>query len=152
MQGWIVTGRISCCAALAALALAGCNSTGAPEAPPPAAPAAGAAAAAPGLAKPVKTAELAPDGVLAGALGANLSEGDRKIAFAAQLDALASGQRKTWRGGAGGAYGYVEPGAEAPGLKGSCRSYAHTIYFGGRPQSASGQACREADGAWRAAG
>lgn len=97
-------------------------------------------------------AEQAPDGVLAGALGAKLGDADRKTAFAAQLEALSSGKRKTWRGSAGGAYGFVEPGAETPGPKGSCRSYAHTIYFGGRPQSASGEACHEAGGSWRQAG
>ena len=134
--------------AFAPLALAGCSPTGAPEAPA-AAVVAGAAVAAPVVpAVAVKPAEQAPDGVLVGALGSKLNEADRKAAFTAQLAALSSGQRKTWRGGAGGAFGYVEPGAETPGLKGNCRSYAHTVYFGGRPQSASGQACREADGTW----
>ena len=140
------------------VSLAGCNSIGAPEAPAPAvAPVAGAAVAPPPPgSKPVKAAEAkpleqAPDGVLAGVFGSKLRDGERKTAFAAQIDALTSGQRKTWRGEPGGAYGYIEPGVETPGLKGSCRSYNHTIYFAGRPQTSSGQSCREADGVWRAA-
>ena len=151
-------GAFSAAITLVSLSLAGCNSLGAPEAPAPAvAPIAGAAVAAPPPgAKPVKVAEAkppeqTPDGVLAGSFGAKLGEGERKTAFAAQLDALTTGQRKTWRGAPGGAYGYIEPGIETPGLKGSCRSYNQTIYFAGRPQTASGQSCREPDGVWRAA-
>ena len=135
--------------ALAPLGLAACSSTGAPDAPAAGA-VAGAAVAAPAVpAPPAKPVEPVPDGVLAGPLGGKLNEADRKGAFAAQLAALSTGQKKTWRG-AGGTYGFIEPGAESPSLKGSCRAYSHTIFFNGRPQSASGQSCREADGTWRA--
>ena len=155
-----VVWRGAACAAslVGALLLAGCNTLGAPDAP---AAVAGAGAATPGAkpvkladAKPadVKPADRAPDGVLAGAFGSKLAESERKTAFSSQLDALSTGQRKTWRGAPGGAYGYIEPGVESTGAAGACRSYAHTIYFAGRPQSASGQACRGADGTWRAAG
>ena len=141
--------------ALAPLGLAACSSTGAPEAPAAAVvvgnTVAGAAVAAPSVPAPVaKPVEPVPDGVLAGPLGGKLNEADRKGAFAAQLAALSTGQKKTWRG-AGGTYGFIEPGAESPSLKGSCRAYSHTIFFNGRPQSASGQSCREADGTWRSA-
>ena len=30
----------------------------------------------------------------------------------------------------------------------SCRSYTHTIYIDGRPQTARGTACRNPDGTW----
>ena len=134
-----------CVLFIAPLVLAACASTGADTpAPPPIAAVAGAAIAA----KPAPPAEQAPDGVLAGALGGKLSQADRKAAFAAQIAALASGQRKTWRG-ASGAFGYVEPGGAGP-FNGACRAYTHTVYLAGRPQSAAGQSCRGEDGTWKA--
>ena len=139
--------------AFAALLMTGCSSIGGP-AVPVAGVVAGAAAAAPAAA--VKTVPVAaapveqvPDGVLAGPLGARISETDRKVAFAAQGNALATGQRKTWRGTSGGSYGYVEVGPEITGIAGNCRSYTHTIFFAGRPQSSAGQACHSTDGGWR---
>lgn len=83
-------------------------------------------------------------GVLAGPLGAALAPEDRQIGYAAQLEALDSGQRRPWKGG-NGVYGYIEPAAGV----GACRDYTHTIYIGGRPRSGKGAACREPNGAWR---
>jgi surface antigen len=112
----------------AALTLAACNATApsttsvAPAAPEP-----------PGA------------GVVGVAVGQSLSDKDKEIAIAAQHDAVNSGARKTWKG-SHGAYGYIEPGPES----GSCRDYTHRIYIDGRPTSAKGQACRKADGVYRA--
>jgi surface antigen len=111
-------------------ALAGC----APVSPPPAA--APAVVAAPAGPPP-------PAGVIAGPLGAKLTGADRQTAFDAQVAALDGGKRQSWKGGAG-AFGFVEPGAEA----GACREYSHTIYVDGRPQSGKGRACRSPDGSW----
>lgn len=120
-------------AVAASLALAACSSTSPGE--PPAA--AAVAPAAPAI-----------SGVLASAFGASLPEADRQHAFAAQIAALDSGKRQSWRGG-NGLFGYVEPGAESALSAGKCRDYAHTIYVAGRPKTASGSACKQADGSWR---
>ena len=115
-----------------ALGLAACN-TAAP--PPP------QAVAAP----PPNPAAL---GVSGGATGSRLSEADRQIAGQAQISAIESGQRKSWRGKQG-AYGLVEPGLEGQRSEGVCRDYSHTIYIDGRPQAGKGLACKGQNGAWR---
>lgn len=120
---------------LASLALAACSSTRTAEPPP----AAAAQPAAPAIA-----------GVLAGSFAAGLSDADRQRAYDAQILALESGKRQSWRGDHG-LFGYVEPGAESVRSDGKCRDYAHTIYVAGRPRTASGSACRQAEGSWRMA-
>ena len=91
--------------------------------------------------------------LLDGPIGSRLAEVDRDQAFKAETDALESGERRTWRG-AKGTYGFVVPGAtaSAEAAGGECRSFSHTIYFGGRPQTGQGRGCRGADGTWRIAG
>jgi surface antigen len=112
--------------AIAVLAtLSGCASSSG-ETPPPA-----AAVAVPYV------------GLASGSLGANLNPTDKTAANKAELAALASGERKTWRGD-DGSYGYVAP---APGA-GDCRDITHTVYINGRPQVAKGTACRAGDG-WK---
>lgn len=110
-----------------ALGLAACVSTQ-PEPPVTAAPAGPA---------PVT-------GWLAGPAGHALDETDRQRAFEAQLTAVDTGRRSSWRS-AKGHFGLVEPGAEAGG---GCRSFTHTIYIDGRAQRGGGTACRAAGG-WR---
>ncbi len=82
-------------------------------------------------------------GLVSGALGAGLDNGDRTAANKAESDALASGDKKTWRGD-DGAYGYVAPGA----ANGDCRDLTHTVYINGRPRVGKGTACK-ADGGWK---
>jgi len=82
-------------------------------------------------------------GVIGSAIGQTLDEADRMTAIAAQQEAVASGSRKSWRGGHG-AYGFITPGPETDG----CREYTHRIFVNGRPQEAKGRACRE-NGEWR---
>jgi surface antigen len=84
-------------------------------------------------------------GVIAGALGASLTDADRRTASDAQQEALAKGQRKSWKARTGTTFGFVEPGPES----GACREYTHTVYFDGRPRSEKGQGCRQADGSWK---
>lgn len=115
----------------AATLLAGCQSVGAP-------PSVGAANATAVVAPPAP----AP-GVIGAAIGQSLDETDRFAAIAAQQDAVATGNRKSWRGGKG-AYGFIIPGPET----GGCRDYTHRIFINGRPQEAKGRACQE-NGAWR---
>jgi surface antigen len=85
-----------------------------------------------------------PAGVIAGPLGASLTEADRQAGFSAQIAALDQGQRRSWKG-SNGTFGYVEPGAES----GACRVYTQTVYIDGRPRSGQGQACRQPDGSWK---
>lgn len=97
---------------------------------------------------------------LEGPVGQRLAAADRDKALAAEQDALAAGQRKTWRG-TGGTYGYVEPAASgaapadgvppAPGAD-ACRTFTSTIYIGGRPQVGRGRGCPSPDGTYRIVG
>ena len=86
-------------------------------------------------------------GVIAGPLGASLSEADRRVAADAQYDALEKGEKKSWKAKTGTTFGFVEPGAEAAG----CRSYSHTVFVNGRSKTETGQGCRGADGSWKLA-
>lgn len=132
MRGWMTA------VAIASLALGACSSTGSGE--PPAATAASTKPTAPAI-----------SGVIAGPFAAELSEADRQRAHEAEVSALESGKRQSWRGDKG-LFGYVEPGTESAGIGGKCRDYSHTIYQAGRPKTASGSACRQSDGSWRATG
>jgi surface antigen len=84
-------------------------------------------------------------------IGAAMDDEDRQRAYAAQMSALndgAAGAPVSWRNPDSGRYGTVVPGPyyEAEGRR--CRSYTHTIYIDGRPQTARGTACRNPDGTW----
>ena len=125
--------------ALAPLSLAGCSSVGSGGAPPAIAAAPQEPAAA------VIPMGAALGGVLGGAIGASLSDGDRQSAWEAQVGALDSGQRRSWRGSRG-VFGYVEPGAAAGD---GCRAYSQTIYIAGRPNRGHGVGCKLPDGSWK---
>ena len=124
-----------------AWSLASCSSVG-PPAPAVQNPAAAAAPALP--------TGAALGGVLGGPVGAQMDEADRQAAYDAQVAALDSGQRRTWRGRAG-LFGYVEVGSGADGVQGYCRTYSQTIYVAGHPQRGHGLGCRQPDGVWRMA-
>lgn len=83
-------------------------------------------------------------GLAGGSLGDSLSPAGKTAANAAEIAALNSGDRKTWRGD-DGSYGYVAPGAAS----GDCRELTHTIYINGRPNVGKGTACRAPDGGWK---
>jgi surface antigen len=114
------------------VSLSGCATT----TPEVTAPAAAAAAA-------VVVPPPPYSGLASGSLGGSLDAVSRTAANDAEVAALNSGERKTWRG-ADGAYGYVAPGAAT----GDCRELSHTIYINGRPQIGKGTACRAAGG-WK---
>jgi surface antigen len=116
------------CAVL--VSLSGC-ATSPESAPPP-------------VATPAAPAPYA--GLASGALGASLDSASRTAPDGAEIAALNSGERKTWRGD-DGSYGYVTPGASA----GDCRDVSHTIYINGRPKVGTGTACK-ADGGWKLKG
>jgi len=90
-------------------------------------------------------------GLLGSAIGASLDEQDRQLAYAAEMDALERGQAGAavpWRSTHTGYYGNVVPGPYYDTGGQRCRQYTHTVYIGGRPQSARGTACRNPDGTW----
>jgi len=88
-------------------------------------------------------------------IGAALDDEDKQRAYAAQMDALErgpSGAPVSWKNPDSGRYGTIVPG---PGYQESgrnCRSFTHTIYIDGRPQTARGTACRNPDGTWTSFG
>ena len=86
-------------------------------------------------------------------IGASLDDDDRERAYAAQMDALERGQSGapvSWKNPDSGRYGTVVPGPTYVENGRNCRSYTHTIYIDGRPQTARGTACRNPDGSWTA--
>jgi surface antigen len=127
-----------------AVCLGGCSGFGTSGGSPPPPPVA---------AMPVQPAApsiptgAALGGVLAGPVGAALSEADREAAWNAQVSALDSGQRRSWRG-AHGVFGFVELGAETGG---GCRAYSQTIYVAGRPNRGQGVGCKQPDSSWKMA-
>jgi surface antigen len=128
----------------AAGTLGACNTTGGSS------PAPSAAATAPAAAGAVVPENVDPSmlgGVLAGSVGLGLENSDRIAAYKAQVAALESGERKSWRGEKG-VFGYVE----AAPSQGSCRSFTQTVFVAGRPYVGRGSACRQADGTWMASG
>ena len=121
------------------LGLAGCSSVGSGAAPP-----AGAAAPVEPAAPAIPTG-AALGGVLGGPIGASLGDSDRQAAWEAQVAALDSGQRRSWRG-SHGVFGYVEPGAA---MGDGCRAFSQTIYIAGRPNRGHAVGCKQPDGSWK---
>jgi surface antigen len=92
-------------------------------------------------------------GLLGNRIGASMDDEDKRRAYAAQMDALNNGAPDapvTWRNPDDGRYGTVVPGPYYVHDGRRCRSYTHTIYIDGRPQTARGTACRNPDGTWTA--
>lgn len=84
-------------------------------------------------------------------IGNALDDQDKQRAYAAQMDALErgpSGAPVSWRNPDSGRYGTIVPGPSYAQGGRNCRSYTHTIYIDGRPQTARGAACRNPDGTW----
>jgi surface antigen len=84
-------------------------------------------------------------------IGAAMDDDDKRHAYAAQIDALDDGEPGapvSWRNPDSGRYGNVVPGPYYDHGGRRCRAYTHTIYIDGRPQTARGTACRNADGSW----
>ena len=92
-------------------------------------------------------------GMLGNRIGAAMDDDDKQRAYAAQMAALESGAPGApvaWRNPDSGRYGSVVPGPAYQQQARKCRSYSHTIYIDGRPQTARGAACRNPDGTWTA--
>jgi surface antigen len=94
-------------------------------------------------------------GLIGNRIGAALDDEDRQRAYAAQMDALERGRPGapvSWRNPDSGRYGTIVPGPAYQEAGRNCRSFTHTIYIDGRPQTARGTACRNPDGSWTSLG
>jgi surface antigen len=94
-------------------------------------------------------------GFLGNRIGAALDDDDKRRAYAAQMQALESGPSGapvSWRNPDSGRYGDVIPGPAYQANGSTCRSYTHTIYIDGKPQTQRGTACRNPDGTWTTVG
>ena len=94
-------------------------------------------------------------GLIGNRIGASLDDEDKERAYAAQMDALERGQSGapvSWRNPDSGRYGTIVPGPAYQQADRNCRSFTHTIYIDGRPQTARGTACRNPDGTWTSVG
>ncbi len=94
-------------------------------------------------------------GLIGNRIGAALDDEDKQRAYAAQMDALDRGQSGapvSWRNPDSGRYGTVVPGPQYQQGGRNCRSYTHTVYIDGQPQTSRGTACRNPDGTWTAVG
>jgi surface antigen len=95
------------------------------------------------------------NGILSGPVGASLGERDRQRAYAAEMQALETGEPGEptgWRGETPGRYGTIVPGAQYQARGTRCRDFTHTIYIDGRPQAMRSTACRNPDGSWSPVG
>jgi surface antigen len=63
------------------------------------------------------------------------------------------GREYAWRNPHTNHYGYVTPGDYYDegygGYSGRCREFEQRVYIDGRPETATGVACRQPDGTWR---
>jgi surface antigen len=94
-------------------------------------------------------------GLIGNRIGASLDDEDKRRAYAAQMDALErgpSGAPVSWKNPDSGRYGTIVPGPSYQERGHDCRSFTHTIYIDGRPQTARGTACRNPDGTWTSLG
>jgi surface antigen len=100
-------------------------------------------------------AGAAVGGLIGNRIGAGLDDEDKQRAYAAQMDALErgpSGAAVSWKNPDSGRYGTVVPGPAYQDAGRNCRSFTHTIYVDGRPETARGTACRNPDGTWTSLG
>jgi surface antigen len=131
----------------ALLVLSGCNSTGL----------GGGRLAGDGMARgdsnrtATDRAAAMGGGLIGGAVGKDLSDGERRRALAAEYRALEygqSGQATDWKGSGDARTGSVVPAQPYRVGSQDCRQYTHTVTIDGASQTARGTACRNADGSW----
>jgi surface antigen len=94
-------------------------------------------------------------GLIGNRIGASMDDEDKRRAYEAQMDALERGQSGapvTWRNPDSGRYGTIVPGPAYQQMDRSCRSFTHTIYLDGRPETVRSTACRNPDGTWSSVG
>jgi surface antigen len=91
-------------------------------------------------------------GVVGASIGNNLNCEERSYAIDAEYRGFEAGRphsRYNWRSPRGDAYGYVQVGDYYQERGRRCATYTQEIWVHGRPETASGRACRQPDGTWR---
>jgi surface antigen len=94
-------------------------------------------------------------GIIGNQIGRALDEEDRRLAAAAEYQALEygqPGQPTPWDNPQTQHRGQIVPGKPYQQGGRHCRTYTHTIYIAGEPQTARGTACRAPDGTWQTVG
>jgi surface antigen len=90
-------------------------------------------------------------GLVGNRIGAALDDEDKRRAYAAEIQALAtgpSGAPVAWRNPDSGHYGDVVPGPAYQADGATCRQFTQTVYVDGTPQLDHGTGCRNPDGTW----
>jgi len=91
-------------------------------------------------------------GLLGAGIGSNLDCQQRSYAIDANYRGFEAGRphaRYDWRDPRGEAYGYVQVGDYYQDRGRRCTTYTQEIWVHGRPETASGRACRQPDGTWQ---
>ncbi|ABD08148.1 LipA a lipoprotein [Rhodopseudomonas palustris HaA2] len=94
-------------------------------------------------------------GLIGPKIGALLNAEDRRLAYAAELEALdhgESGAPVPWKNPSSGRYGNIVPGPAYAKQGATCRGFSHSVTVGRQLEIARGTACRTNDGPWTAAG
>ncbi|WP_240002274.1 RT0821/Lpp0805 family surface protein [Oleisolibacter albus] len=93
-------------------------------------------------------------GGLAGrAVASSMSDADQERASRAEEAAVSRNETIRWNNPDSGNSGNVEPVRTYTDADGNlCRAYTHTVYIEGKPEQASGTACRQSDGRWHLIG
>ncbi len=86
---------------------------------------------------------------LGGAVGRSMDDNDR-LKTAQALETARTGQSRTWTNPDTRATYTVTPTRTRETAAGPCREYTVDARIGGQPEKVVGQACRQADGSWRA--
>jgi surface antigen len=93
-------------------------------------------------------------GLIGPKIGALLNAEDRRLAYAAELDALDrgdSGAPVAWKNPASGRFGNIVPGPAYTSQGATCRGFSHAVTIGQQIEISRGTACRAQDGApWTA--
>jgi len=91
-------------------------------------------------------------GLVGASIGRNLNCEQRSYAVDASYRGFEAGRphaRYDWRDPRGEAYGYVQVGDYYQDRGRRCTTYTQEIWVQGRPETASGRACRQPDGTWQ---
>jgi surface antigen len=91
-------------------------------------------------------------GLLGAGIGSNLNCEQRSYAIDANYRGFEAGRphaRYDWRDPRGEAYGYVQVGDYYQDRGRRCTTYTQEIWVRGRPETATGRACRQPDGTWQ---
>ncbi|WP_022722847.1 RT0821/Lpp0805 family surface protein [Rhodopseudomonas sp. B29] len=94
-------------------------------------------------------------GLIGPKIGALLNAEDRRLAYAAELEALDNGESGApvpWKNATSGRYGNIVPGPAYARQGATCRGFQHAVTIGRQIEIARGTACRSPEGQWTAQG